>query len=117
MESWDAALYGHPCVKCGYDWSISPQKAVELVARVPARYAGLLAGTDGSQRHPDVSWTAGAYVCHVNDNLRIWAERVAGAALGGGRLVPTGSARRRPVRAVTRCGLSSVSRPMATRGW
>jgi hypothetical protein len=38
--------------------------------------------TDGSQRHPDLAWSAGAYVCHVTDNLRIWAERLAGIALG-----------------------------------
>ena len=61
---------------------------MHLVAGVPARYAGLLAGVDGSQRHPELGWTAGAYVCHVTDNLRIWAERVAGAALAGTRQVP-----------------------------
>lgn len=33
-------------------------------------------------RHPDLEWSAVAYVCHIADNLRIWAERLAGAALG-----------------------------------
>ncbi len=61
---------------------------MDLIARVPVRYAELLADTDGSQRHPDLHWTAGAYVCHVTDNLRIWAERLAGAALGGSQQVP-----------------------------
>jgi len=88
VESWGAALYGDPCRGCGFDWSISPDAAMGLVAGVPARYTGLLAHTDGSQRHPDLDWTAGAYVCHVSDNLRIWAERLAGAALGGSRQVP-----------------------------
>lgn len=82
-----SALYGDPCRECGYDWSISPQEAVELVAAVSAIYADLRIGTDGYQRHPDLDWTACAYVCHVTDNLRIWAERLAGAALGGAREV------------------------------
>jgi len=59
-----------------------------LVAGIPARCAEMLSGTDGLQRHPDLGWTAGAYVCHVTDDLRIWAERVAGAALGGSQQVP-----------------------------
>lgn len=88
MEAWGAALYGDPCRECGYDWSATVQAAMQVVADVPSRYAALLAGLDGSQRHPDLGWTAGAYVCHVTDNLRIWAERVAGAALGGSRHVP-----------------------------
>jgi len=88
VESWGAALYGDPCRQCGFDWSISPDSATDLVARVPVRYAELLAGTDGSQRHPDLDWTAGSYVCHVTDNPRIWAERLAGVALGGSRQVP-----------------------------
>lgn len=88
MESWGAALYGDPCRECGYEWSIGPRAALGLVAGIPARYADLLAGTDGSQRHPGLGWTAGGYVCHVTDNLRIWAERLAGAALGGSRHVP-----------------------------
>jgi hypothetical protein len=88
MESWGAGLYGDPCRECGYDWSISSQDAVQLVSAIPGRYAALLAGGDGSQRHPALEWTAGAYVCHVTDNLRIWAERLAGAALGGECHVP-----------------------------
>lgn len=53
--------------ECSYDWSISARQAVALVADVPARYAEPLAGSNGSQRHPDLGWTAGAYVCHVTD--------------------------------------------------
>jgi hypothetical protein len=87
VEDWGRTLYGDPCRECGYDWSISPRESVELVAAVPTIYADLLTGTDGTQRHPDLEWTAGAYVCHVTDNLRIWAERLAGAALGGPREV------------------------------
>jgi len=51
------------------------------VCDAPGQFARLLAGRDGLQRHRDLSWSAGAYVCHVADNLRIWAERLAAAAL------------------------------------
>jgi len=88
VENWGARLYGNPCRECGFDWSVSAEAAMGMVADVPVHYDGLLAHTDGSQRHPDLNWTAGAYVCHVGDNLRIWAERLAGAALGGSRQVP-----------------------------
>jgi len=88
VERWGAPLYGDPCRQCGFHWSITPDAAMDLIARVPVRLAEMLADTDGSQRHPDLHWTAGAYVCHVTDNLRIWAERLAGAALGGSQQVP-----------------------------
>lgn len=88
MQSWGAALYGDPCRECGFDWSLTPEAAAELVAGIPRSYAALLADRDGSERHPDLEWTAGGYVCHVTDNLRIWAERLAGAGLGGASEVP-----------------------------
>src|SRR5581483_5816022 len=57
-----------------------------VVAAIPDRYARLLDGRDASLKHPDLGWTAGAYVCHVTDNLRTWAERLVAAAKGGGTL-------------------------------
>lgn len=39
-----------------------------------------LAGSDGTARNPELSWDARSYVCHVGDNLRIWAERLVAAA-------------------------------------
>ena len=68
---WGPGLYGDPCRECGYDWSIMPEDALALMAAIPARYAALLGNSDGSQRHLDLGWSAGAYVCHVADNLRI----------------------------------------------
>lgn len=89
MSEWGRAAYGDPCRECGYDWSTSQKDAVAIIAAVPARYADLLRGRDGSQRHPDLDWSAGTYVCHVTDNLRIWAERLVGAALGdSGQVAP-----------------------------
>src|SRR5580692_4540667 len=83
VEAWGARLYGDPCRECRFDWSITPSAAASLVAAIPARYASLLDGQDAARRYPGLDWTAGAYVCHVTDNLRVWAERLAGAALGG----------------------------------
>lgn len=57
------------------------------VIAAPGEFARILAGADGSERHPDLTWPVVAYVCHVSDNLRIWAERLAGLALGEQRPV------------------------------
>jgi hypothetical protein len=82
VSTWGRSVYGDPCRECGFEWSISQDDAVALIHAAPARYADTLVGRDGMERHPDLDWSAGAYVCHVTDNLRIWAERLAGFALG-----------------------------------
>lgn len=88
MDRWAAALYGDPCRECGFDFSTGLDEAVAYVVGVPARYGRLLAGAVGTERHPDLSWSVGSYVCHVADNLRIWAERLAGAARGATAIGP-----------------------------
>ncbi|HEY2795826.1 MAG TPA: hypothetical protein VGJ28_25920 [Micromonosporaceae bacterium] len=88
MEKWGANLYGDPCGGCGYDWSVTPREAIGIVEGLPARFRELLAGRTGFERHPDLTWTPTAYVCHVTDNLRNWAERLAGARLSGTVDVP-----------------------------
>jgi hypothetical protein len=87
-EKWGAALYGDPCRQCGFGWRLSPAEAVQSIRETPAKYAARLAGHTGRERHPDLGWTAGGYVCHVTDNLRTWAERLAGGYLGGQLDVP-----------------------------
>jgi len=82
VTAWGRAQYGDPCRECGYDWSLELEDAIRLVAETPSRYAELLDGTDGSTRGAGLDWSTRAYVCHVTDNLRIWAERLAGAARG-----------------------------------
>ena len=82
VSAWGIRTFGDPCRECGYRWDLTLDEVLALVAAVPDRYAALLAGADGHERHPDLSWSAVAYVCHVADNLRIWAERLAGLALG-----------------------------------
>ncbi|MFC1437407.1 hypothetical protein ABUW04_03985 [Streptacidiphilus sp. N1-10] len=55
---------------------------------LPTRFRLLLAGHSGHERHPDLAWTPAAYISHVTDNLRNWAERLAGARLSGAVDVP-----------------------------
>lgn len=61
---------------------------MEQVEYLPARYAALVKGRRGDERHPDLAWNVAAYVSHVTDNLRNWAERLSGARLAGDRHVP-----------------------------
>ncbi|WP_190232849.1 hypothetical protein [Streptomyces avicenniae] len=88
MELWGASLYGDPCRDCGFDWSLTPREAVVLVGALPARYAGLVEGLRGDERLPGLAWNVTAYVSHVTDNLRNWAERLAGARLSDAHRVP-----------------------------
>ncbi|GEM_PF-6533793 len=82
MSTWGGELYGDPCRDCGYEWSISQSDAVSLVLGLPENYHDLLSGADGRERHRELSWSVAGYVLHVADTLRIWAERLAGIALG-----------------------------------
>lgn len=88
MEKWGASLYGDPCGECGFGWSLSPREAIGVVEGLPARFRELLSGHTGFERHPDLAWTPAAYVSHVADNLRTWAERLAGTRLSGEVSVP-----------------------------
>ena len=83
MDGWWVERFGDPCRGCGFDWSIAQDDAEVRMAAVPTAVADLLRGASGCERHPGLGWTVTGYVCHVTDNLRVWAERLAGAALGG----------------------------------
>jgi len=82
MPGWWVDTFGDPCRSCGFDWGIVAEDAIITVLRAPERFAALVSGLDGRQRHPELSWSAKAYVFHVADNLRIWAERLAAAGAG-----------------------------------
>ncbi|PXX63916.1 hypothetical protein DFR70_10598 [Nocardia tenerifensis] len=81
MEKWGADLYGDPCAGCGFNWSLTPEEAIRIVTGLPARYRELLDGYTGHERHPELAWNPAAYISHVVDNLRHWAEGLAGARL------------------------------------
>jgi hypothetical protein len=82
MNEFLRASYGDPCRGCGYSWCLDPDICHDILSHAPARFTALLTGQDGKRRHVDLQWNAGAYVVHLADVLRIWADRVAAAALG-----------------------------------
>ena len=82
VSEWGQRTFGDPCRVCGFDWSMPQDEAEEWLAGTAKRYALLLGEADGTQRHPELEWNVRGYVCHVADSLRVWAERLANAALG-----------------------------------
>jgi hypothetical protein len=82
VNGWGRSAYGDPCRECGFDWSTRADQAVTLVSDAPRSYAARLDAATGDERHPALAWPVTAYVCHVSDNLRIWAERLVGSARG-----------------------------------
>jgi hypothetical protein len=87
-ETWGPARYGDPCRECGLAWSYTADDAVGMVLGTADDYETIIGSADGSLRHPDLGWTLGAYVCHVADNLHVWAQWLAAAALAGETHVP-----------------------------
>ncbi|MGH9229448.1 MAG: DinB family protein [Acidimicrobiales bacterium] len=83
MSQWGRDTYGDPCRECGFSWNIATSDARALAAGLPSRLEDILADACGTERHPALAWTVTSYVAHIGDNLRIWAERLAGIALGG----------------------------------
>lgn len=83
MSKWGRSTYGEPCEECGFSWDVDTSDAKALVAGIPALLTEMLTDARGDERHPAVTWSVSSYVAHVGDNLRIWAERLAGIALGG----------------------------------
>jgi hypothetical protein len=87
-EKWGPERFGDPCRECGLGWSFTADDAVSMVLGTAHSYEVIIGSAPGSLRHPDLGWTVGGYVCHVADNLRIWAQWLAGAALHGEPGVP-----------------------------
>lgn len=83
MSSWGRRTYGEPCRECGFSWEIKRSEAELLIAGLHDRLAEVLAHASGTERHPALEWPVTSYVAHIGDNLRIWAERLAGITLGG----------------------------------
>ena len=83
MANWGASKYGNPCRECSFAWTTTIDVGIALVSNLPDSISELLAGSTGIERHPQLGWSVGAYVCHVGDNLRIWAERLVGVLEGG----------------------------------
>ncbi len=82
MVEWGPSVYGDPCRDCGFSWAVPLDEARTVVAGLPGAYGALVSGASGNERHPDLGWSVSEYVCHVGDNLRIWAERLVGTIMG-----------------------------------
>jgi len=64
------------CAECGFNWELTRQSAIELVAEVPdAAAAAITLISDPTQRTGD-RWSASMYVWHLVDVLRIGTERL-----------------------------------------
>lgn len=87
MDTWGSSRYGNPCRECGFGWQTALDDAISLISDVPSSYERTLEGATGVEQHPDLGWSVGAYVCHVADNLRIWAERLAGVTAGASGVI------------------------------
>jgi hypothetical protein len=79
---WGQDIYGQPCRECGFSWELGVARDRALVAGLPAVVRAALGRATGDERLPELAWPVKSYVLHVGDNLRIWAERVAGISLG-----------------------------------
>ncbi|HEY8526813.1 MAG TPA: DinB family protein [Acidimicrobiales bacterium] len=81
-NEWGSEVYGEPCRQCGFSWRGDPAEVRAAVAGLPERLGAALEAATGGERHPTLAWSVTAYVAHVGDNLRIWAEHLAGVARG-----------------------------------
>lgn len=63
------------CPECGYRWDTTAGDALALIERAPDEFAAAVDGHDGMARPADGGWNATAYVWHLGDISRGWAER------------------------------------------
>jgi hypothetical protein len=82
VDNWGAALYGDPCHECGFTWATDLMETVVFMRGLPDSVDQLVSGATGAERLPDLRWNVSAYVAHMSDNTRIWAERVLAVARG-----------------------------------
>ncbi len=66
------------CDECGFDWRTRGDECLRMVRDAPATFAHLLEGHDATQPVEPSEWSPSAYVWHVADVVRAWAERLHG---------------------------------------
>jgi hypothetical protein len=64
------------CEECGFSWLTEGEQALSLVEGAPARFADLLSRGDATIVVSVDVWSPSAYVWHVGDLVRAWAERL-----------------------------------------
>ena len=82
MDNWGAALYGDPCRECGFTWTTELTTTIALMRGLPDSIDQLVSGATGAEQLPDLAWNVSAYISHIADNTRIWAERLIAVARG-----------------------------------
>lgn len=63
------------CPQCEYAWNLEFDDTLRVIRDAPGQIAGRLEGRDGTAAQSDGSWNATAYVWHLTDLARAWAER------------------------------------------
>jgi hypothetical protein len=82
MNPYIRETFGDPCRQCGFEWASGPAETAAAITAAPDRYRTLTAGRRGDETIAELHWDLTSYVCHGADNTRIWAERLAGPAVG-----------------------------------
>jgi hypothetical protein len=79
VSEWSEGVYGNPCRECGFRWTGDVDAAVKVVLSIPGQISASMRHETGTARLTSLRWSSVGYVCHIVDNLRIWAERIAAA--------------------------------------
>src|ERR1700733_12429704 len=82
MDQWGAPLYGEPCRECAFSWTSGLEPTISWRRDLPDELDELVQGATGEERRPELGWNVSAYVAHMTDNTRIWAERLIAVARG-----------------------------------
>jgi hypothetical protein len=64
------------CAECGFDWEITRQDAVDMVAQLPRAATAAITGIPDPVRRTGDRWSASMYLWHLVDVLRIGTERL-----------------------------------------
>lgn len=83
MTQWSIELYGDPCRECEYSWQADLDELIDSMAGYAPLIARVVHDASGTEQLNALKWNVSAYVWHVGDNLRIWAERLMAVAGGG----------------------------------
>jgi hypothetical protein len=67
---------GSSCAECGFSWLATGDEALATVRDGPESFAGLLEGREATMSPAPRTWSPSAYVWHVSDLVRAWAERL-----------------------------------------
>ena len=89
LSQWGPSTYGDPCRECGYDWQQSTEDSLASIGNIRQAFRLLIRPSDAGRFGSGLTWSAKAYVFHVADNFRIWAERLEAPASGGPARIAT----------------------------